>query len=66
MKLNEIPKQSKIFCEVSDDSKYVTFDHLDGLYSYCVSEKGAVIHLSRFTPLTAVEGGYKIDETEHL
>ena len=64
MKLHEIPKQSKIFCEVSDGSKYVIFDHLDGMYSYCKSEKGDILHLSRFTPLIEVEGGYKIDENK--
>ena len=62
MKLYEIPKDSKIFCETSDDSTFIIFHHTDGMFSYCTTEKGGVIHLSVSTPLKAVEGGYKIEE----
>lgn len=61
MKLYEIPNKSKIFCEASDGSKYVTFDHIDGMYSYCETEKGAVVHLGASTELVEVEGGYRIE-----
>lgn len=57
----ERDKDIKIFCEVSDGSKYVVFGHIDGMYSYCTSEKGEVVHLAAMTPLIEVEGGYKID-----
>ena len=60
MKLYEIPKQSKIYEEVSDGSEYFVFDHLDGMYSYCVSEKGEVVHLGASTELVEHEDGYKI------
>jgi hypothetical protein len=60
MKLYDIPEKSKIYCEVSDGSKYIIFDHPDGMYSYCVTEKGEIIHLSMVTPLKKYKDGYKI------
>lgn len=45
IKLHEIKQNSKIFCELSDGSTYIMFHHLDGMYSYCITEKGAVVHL---------------------
>lgn len=60
MKLYEIPRQSKIYEEVSDGSSYFTYDHEDGMYSYCVSEKGAVVHLYIGTPMVEYKDGYKI------
>lgn len=59
--LRKIPKDSKIFCDASDGSKYIIFRHLDGIYSYCDTEKGGYINLSASTPLEEVDGGYKID-----
>ena len=58
--LHEIEKQSKIYCESSDGSKFIIFDHLDGMYSYCITEKGGVVHLGRFQPLEEYEDGYKL------
>jgi hypothetical protein len=66
MKLNEIEKGSKIYEECNDDSKYIIFNHLDGMYSHCTTEKGETVHLSRFTPLKEFEDGYKIDEEKEL
>lgn len=60
MKLYNLPRGSRIFCECSDGSAYVVFDHVDGMYSYCETEKGAVVHLSAATKLEPVDGGYKI------
>lgn len=59
-KLYEIKKGSKIYADLSDDSKYIIFDHLDGMYSYCKTEKGGIVHLSGSTPLEEFEDGYKI------
>jgi len=58
MKLYDIPKNSKIMCEASDGSKYIIFDHIDGMYSYCVTEKGAVVHLGACTELKKKKDHY--------
>lgn len=64
MTLNDLDGKHgvKIYCEVSDGSTHVIFHHLDGMYSYCESEKGGLINLSRFTPLVQFNDGYKIKE----
>jgi hypothetical protein len=58
--LADIPRESRIFCESSDGSKYVTFHRLDGQYSYCTTEKGGTCHLHVLQELVAVEGGYAL------
>ena len=60
IKLRDIPRDSKIYCEVSDGSSYIIFKHLDGMYSYCETEKGGYINLHRNTPLEKAGDGYKI------
>ena len=45
---------------------WVEFDHLDGMYSYCVAYDGegnslGVCHLKAWTPLKACGTGYEID-----
>lgn len=56
----DIPRQSKIYCECSDGSKYIIFDHLDGMYSYCTTEKGAIVHLGGGQSLDKFKDGYKL------
>lgn len=58
VELHQIPRGSKIYCECSDGSTYVTFHHLDGMYSFCKTEKGAIVHLYRFQELTTHLDGY--------
>ena len=60
MKLYDIKKETKIYAKISDKSKFLIFDHLDGAYSYCTTEKGNAIHLSGITPLKEFKDGYKI------
>lgn len=59
LKLYDIPEHSKIYEEVSDGSKFFMFEHVDGMYSLCVSEKGGTLHLSAVTPVEKYEDGYK-------
>ena len=44
-KLFEIRECSIIKCACSDGSSFVVFRHIDGAYSYCVTERGGVAHL---------------------
>jgi len=60
MELQDIPEKSKIYTEVSDGSSYIIFHHLDGMYSYCETEKGGYINLKFNTPLEKYKDGYKI------
>lgn len=59
MKLHEIPNKSKIYEKVSDGSEYFIYDHPDGMYSYCISEKGGVCHLGLSQELEKYKDGYK-------
>ena len=60
MKLYDIPEQSKIYEECSDDSTYLIFHHIDGMYSYCKSEKGGVMHIGASQELSKYKDGYKL------
>ena len=58
MKLFELNKGDKIIV----DGVTVTFDHVDGMYSYCTLENGDVVHLSVMTPVKKINNVYEIDE----
>jgi hypothetical protein len=68
MKLHEVPRKSLI--RVRDDSIRVPpggkvienghilkFDHIDGMYSYCVDSKGDVVHLAAWTEVDILPNG---------
>lgn len=57
MKLYDIPQGSIIYCQVSDDSTWLVFKHLDGSYSYCITENGNVAHLHACQELNQVGHG---------
>ena len=67
MKLYEIEKGSKIKTKLNSGKEvFITFHHLDGMYSYCTLEDGDpdnVVHLSVNTPLIK-EGDYYLIEDE--
>jgi hypothetical protein len=65
MKLLDLPRSKegiKIYPdvggEISDGSTFIRFHHIDGLYSFCVTEKGGYIHLHAMTPIEKHEDGY--------
>lgn len=56
--LHEIPTGSKILCTCSDDSTYFIYDHPDGMYSYCVTEKGNIVHIGLMQPVEKIKDHY--------
>jgi hypothetical protein len=75
MKLFELPSRQKERPRIwglspdGDPDGWVEFDHIDGMYSYCVAYAGdgtklGVCHLSAMTPLRAVEDGWEIDDVD--
>lgn len=67
MKLLELPRNKegiKIYLDeggyISDGSEYILFYHIDGMYSYCKTEKGGPIHLSAMTPIEEYKDGYRM------
>ena len=64
MKLYDIPKGSKI----KDKRGWITFDHIDGIYSFCtvdwVESPDNVCHISAWADLTKEGDHYIINETK--
>lgn len=63
MMLHEIPRESKIKVRIlgEDHDTFMTFHHLDGMYSYCTTDDGKILHLSVVTPLKKVNNYYEIE-----
>ena len=59
MKLYEIKENSKIYFK---EGSYVTFSHMDGMYSFCFDKEDNVINLYALTELEVFEDGYIIVE----
>lgn len=68
MELHEIPRGSRIKTTLTSGREvFITFHHLDGMYSYCTLGDGDpdnVINLSRFTPLEKVGDYYVIKDED--
>ncbi|PVB24450.1 hypothetical protein [Mycobacteroides abscessus] len=73
MKLYELPDRQnprpKIYGLNPNGHKngWVEFDHIDGMYSYCVAFDGlgnrlGPVHLKAWTPLEPFEDGYRVVE----
>jgi hypothetical protein len=69
MKLYDLPAgqnpRPKIYGLIADPDGWVEFDHLDGMYSYCVAfdsdgNELGVCHLQAWTPLKPCLDGYAI------
>jgi hypothetical protein len=63
-KLYDIPRESKIYCEVSDGTGHIIFYKIDGMYSYCETTSGQVVHLGATTELIPYKDGYKLATQE--
>jgi hypothetical protein len=64
MRLMNLPPRPKVPIKIyyNEEDEYIYYHHIDGMYSYCKTEKGEVTHLSVGTPLIAYKDGYKIYE----
>ena len=57
IKLYEAPQKIKINLEASDGSKHIIFHRIDGMYSFCTTEKGAPVHLYANAELVKKDDG---------
>lgn len=56
MKLYDVPRNTWIVVTLVDGSKLrLHFHHIDGMYSYCVTEKGDVVHVDATTDVEIVQ-----------
>jgi hypothetical protein len=62
--LRDIPRRSKIYESCTDGSTFFIMDHPDGMYSFCVTEKGAIVHLGIMQELQPYADGYKFVRLE--
>lgn len=53
MELYNVPNKTKIRIPETDD--ILLFDHIDGMYSYCIDMSGGVVHLAAWTDVEIVE-----------
>lgn len=57
--LLDIPRDSKIYEPCSDGSTFFIMCAPDGSYSFCRTEKGAIVHLGILQELVPFGDGYK-------
>lgn len=46
MKLYDVPRNTRV---VLYDGTVINFHHIDGMYSYCTTDSGDVVHLAAWT-----------------
>jgi hypothetical protein len=49
-KLYEVPRETWVSM-TKDVNTLFYFDHIDGMYSYCVNKEGDIIHIGASTPV---------------
>jgi hypothetical protein len=74
VKLYDLPRRAnprpRIYCQPNGDPDgWVEFDHLDGMYSFCIAFGGdgrelGICHLKAWTPLEPSGDGYVIPDIE--
>ena len=62
VKLYEVDRETWISLS-KDVQSLIFFDHIDGMYSYCVNQGGDLVHLSASTPVY-VHPDLKLDSPE--
>lgn len=56
MKLYEVPRRSYIHFKEEDIDEVLFFDHVDGMYSFCLNSKGNPVHLKAFADVEVLDG----------
>ena len=51
MKLYDVPRNTRVLV----DGEVVNFHHIDGMYSYCTTDSGDVVHLAAWTDVEVVD-----------
>ncbi len=49
MKLYEVPRNTRVYLS---DGTPINFEHIDGMYSYCTTTQGDVVHIGASTEVT--------------
>jgi hypothetical protein len=52
MKLYDVPRNSTIILQNGEE---LEFKHIDGMYSYCVTKEGNVVHLAAWSEVKVKE-----------
>ena len=58
--LYKVPRYSRVrvqWSTVPPLDEELEFEHIDGMYSYCTTDDGSVVHLSASTPVEIVREG---------
>lgn len=55
MKLYDCPRHSYIKIDYDSTGTVYFFDHLDGMYSYCIDNYGKIIHLVAYSNVKVVD-----------
>jgi hypothetical protein len=56
MKLYDVPRNSTIVLEGGEE---LEFKHIDGMYSYCVTKEGNVVHLAAWSDVQVKEPAHE-------
>ena len=65
MRLYDLKKGDKIYSITNrspDKKEVITFDHVDGMYSYNILPDGEVIHIANAAPIKKVGKHYELIE----
>ena len=54
MILYDVPRHNHVKILDSEDDEVYYFDHIDGMYSYCLNSKKEIVHLAAFTEVEIV------------